>query len=52
MEGWSNKYAEKYWEEDGSVYCPFPYRERRFKWYRLTTEPPPPKCPFYLEQIL
>jgi len=48
--GWDNE-DEKKWK-NGYVSCPVFYREKREMIERKITEPPPTKCPFYLEQVI
>jgi len=43
-------YDEKYWKE-GVIYCPLKYIEDECV-DRKTTDKPPIKCPYYLENLL
>jgi len=43
---------EHYWKWNGTIECPVKYIEKGEMSDRKITEPPPPKCPYYLENIL
>jgi len=47
----STEMDEKQWEE-GLVFCPSQYREKGERDVIKTTDKPPSKCPYYLENIL
>jgi len=42
---------EEQWKE-GTVICPLEYVEEEECVIKKITDEPPPKCPFYLEQII
>jgi len=48
--GWT-EWDEDWWK-DGEVLCPSKYVEKKEINIRETTEKPPLKCPYYLENLL
>jgi len=48
--GWAAS-DERRWKE-GCVWCPMDFQSNREYNPRSITEPPPNKCPFYLEHVI